>query len=113
MYKDSVITEIEFNNYRLNRDLAKENLASAENAVQLIKDGVAKRSGRVSNRVTSTITGMVLEVPVKEGESVVERSGFNEGSTIATVADMSDMIFEGNVDESEVGKGMMPNRIMS
>jgi HlyD family secretion protein len=54
--------------------------------------------------VRSTIDGMVLDVPIKEGNSVIERNNFNEGTTIATVADMSDLIFEGDLDESEVGK---------
>jgi HlyD family secretion protein len=46
----------------------------------------------------------VLDVPVKEGNSVTERNNFNEGTTIATIADMNDLIFQGKVDESEVGK---------
>jgi HlyD family secretion protein len=71
----------------------------------LIKEGVSKSSGKATNTIVrSTIDGMVLDVPLKEGSSVIESNTFNEGTTIATVADMGEMIFEGKVDESEVGK---------
>ena len=46
---------------------------------------------------------MVLEVPVK-GNSVIEANNFNEGTTIASVADMADLQFVGKIDESEVEK---------
>jgi HlyD family secretion protein len=72
--------------------------------------GASKRAGKVSNLVHSTVSGMVLEVPVKEGGSVIEANNFNEGTTIAAIADMNDLIFQGRVDESEVGglKAGMP-----
>jgi HlyD family secretion protein len=66
--------------------------------------GSSKKSTRVSNVVISTVEGTVLDVPIKVGTSVIEANTFNEGTTIASVADMSDMIFQGRVDESEVGK---------
>jgi HlyD family secretion protein len=69
-----------------------------------VREGASKKSGTVSNLVRSTAEGMVLDVPVKEGTFVIETNTFNEGTTIANVADMSDIIFEGKVDESEVGK---------
>jgi HlyD family secretion protein len=70
-----------------------------------VRRGVAARSGNVSNTsVVATIDGTVLDVPVKEGGSVIETNTFNDGTTIATLADMSELIFEGKVDESEVGK---------
>ena len=66
---------------------------------------MAARSGNASNtKVVATIDGTVLDVPVKEGGSVIETNTFNDGTTIATLADMSELIFEGKVDESEVGK---------
>jgi len=71
----------------------------------LIKEGVTKKSGQTTNTlIRSTIGGMVLDVPVKEGNSVIESNTFNAGTTIATIADMGEMIFEGKVDETEVGK---------
>jgi HlyD family secretion protein len=77
---------------------------AAENNLELVKEGASKKSGAVSNLVRSTAQGMVLDVPVKEGTFVIETNTFNDGTTIASVADMSDIIFEGKVDESEVGK---------
>ena len=83
--------------------LRKEELDAAESNLQLVRAGASKRSGKVSNLVYSTVSGMVLEVPVREGGSVIEANNFNEGTTIAAIADMSDLIFQGRVDESEVG----------
>jgi hypothetical protein len=71
---------------------------------KVVRDGISKNSKRGNTIVRSTIDGMVLDVPVKEGNSVIERNNFNEGTTIATIADMKDLIFQGKVDESEVGK---------
>jgi HlyD family secretion protein len=78
---------------------------AAESNLELIREGVNKKSGKVTNTIiTSTIDGMVLDVPVKVGNSVIETNTFNAGTTIATVADVKDMIFDGKVDETEVGK---------
>jgi HlyD family secretion protein len=86
-------------------DSAKEELTAAENNLKLIKNGVTKKAETTTNTlVRSTITGTVLDVPVKVGNSVIQSNTFNDGTTIATVANMNDMIFEGKVDETEVGK---------
>jgi HlyD family secretion protein len=98
------VSEGEFKQQKLNMELKRQELDTAENNLQLVKVGASRRSGAVSNIVYSTVEGMVLEVPVKEGGSVIEANNFNEGTTIAAVADMSDLIFSGTVDESEVGK---------
>jgi HlyD family secretion protein len=80
-------------------------MESAENNLQLIREGVSKKSGTVTNTlIRSTIKGMVLDVPVEVGNSVIESNNFNEGTTVASVADMGEMIFKGKVDETEVGK---------
>lgn len=84
---------------------ARQELLAAENNLQLIQEGALKDQGAASNTlIRSTATGMVLEVPVKEGNSVIESNTFNEGTTIASIADMGKMLFEGKLDESEVGK---------
>ena len=73
--------------------------------MELIKNGVTKKAKTATNTlVRSTIEGMVLDVPVEVGNSVIQSNTFNDGTTIASVANMQDMIFEGNVDETEVGK---------
>lgn len=100
-----VISASEMQTYDIALQVAKQELAAAQDALQLVRDGISKSSkGATNTIVRSTISGMVLDVPVKVGSSVIERNNFNEGTTIATVADMKDLIFKGNVDESEVGK---------
>ncbi|MCB9187301.1 MAG: efflux RND transporter periplasmic adaptor subunit [Flavobacteriales bacterium] len=84
---------------------AQQELLAAQNNLQLIEEGALKNEGSTSNTIIrSTANGMILEVPLKEGNSVIESNTFNEGTTIASIADMGEMIFEGKVDESEVGK---------
>jgi len=101
---DGVLSQTDFNRYQVDYELREQELASATSNLSLIKDGAARGAGRISNEVTSTVPGTVIEVPVKEGSSVIESNNFNEGTTIAAVADMKDMLFQGTVDESEIGK---------
>lgn len=105
LFDTDVISYEEFKNAKVGYDSAKEELAAAENNLELIKNGVTKKAQTATNTlVRSTIDGMVLDVPVEEGNSVIQSNTFNEGTTIAAIADMQDMIFEGKVDETEVGK---------
>ena len=105
LHEQNVISKAEFQNFELKIKTTQEELGAAQNQLQIIKDGVSKSSGSTSNTlVKSTITGMVLDVPAKEGGQVIESNTFNEGTTIASIANMSEMIFEGKLDESEVGK---------
>jgi HlyD family secretion protein len=104
LYDQKVIADQEYNRFMLDFNLKKEALQAAETNLQLVKEGASKKSGQVSNLVYSPVAGMLLDVPVKVGTSVIERNTFNSGTTIATVADMKSLIFEGLVDESEVGK---------
>jgi HlyD family secretion protein len=105
VYEQGVIAEAEFQKYRLEYNAALEEVESAENNLQLIKEGITKKTGEITNTlIRSTIYGMVLDVPVEVGTSVIQTNTFNEGTTIASVADMGEMIFEGKIDETEVGK---------
>jgi HlyD family secretion protein len=105
VYEQGVIPEAEFQQFRLTYLNSVEEMESAESNLQLIKEGVSKKAGTATNTlIRSTIEGMVLDVPVEVGNSVIESNTFNEGTTIASVADMGEMIFEGKVDETEVGK---------
>jgi HlyD family secretion protein len=99
-----LVAEADYNRSELDYNLAEQELTAASSNLQLIKEGAIRGSGKISNVVTSTVEGMVIDVPVKEGGSVIESNNFNEGTSIASVADMQDMIFSGFVDESEVGK---------
>lgn len=104
LFDQKLMHETEFNQFKVGFDLKRQELEAAQSNRELVKEGASKRTGKVSNLVTSTVDGMVLDVPVKEGSSVIEANNFNEGTTIAAIADMSDIIFQGRVDESEVGK---------
>ena len=104
LMEQKVISDVQYNQFLLNFKLAEQEVAAAETNLQLVREGASKRGGNQITMVTSTINGLVLDVPLKAGGSVIERSNFNEGTTIATVANMSSMIFEGEVDESEVGR---------
>jgi HlyD family secretion protein len=104
LFADELISDFDFNRFKLEFRRVQQRLEAAENNLELIREGSAKRSGNVSNLVESTVDGMVLDIPVKEGTFIIESNMFNEGTTIATVADMGEMIFEGRVDEAEVGR---------
>ncbi|MGS2738993.1 efflux RND transporter periplasmic adaptor subunit [Sinomicrobium sp. M5D2P17] len=104
IFEKGVISSQEFNNIALTYDQAKQELANAESDLQIIKLGSAGGSTSANTNVKATIAGTVLEIPVKIGDQVIESNNFNDGTTIANIADLSKMIFEGLVDEAEVGK---------
>jgi len=105
LFDKGVISERDFQQVKYSYQRAESEVKAAENNLQLIREGTTKESGKQTNTiVVSTIEGTVLDVPVEEGFSVTETNNFSAGTTIATVADMGDMIFKGKVDESEVGK---------
>ncbi|NQV53721.1 MAG: efflux RND transporter periplasmic adaptor subunit [Flavobacteriales bacterium] len=102
---DKVISEAEFQQFQISRRQALEEVNAAEDALAIIKEGVSKKSASSSNTlIRSTVNGMILDVPVEEGFNVIEANNFNDGTTIASVADMDNLIFEGMIDESEVEK---------
>lgn len=104
LFQDKLIPEFEYNKYVYDFDLQREELDAAENALAIVREGASQKAGKISNQVKATLRGLILDIPVKEGTFVTETNTFNAGTTIATVANMDDMIFEGTVDESEVGK---------
>jgi HlyD family secretion protein len=105
LFDKGVISSADLQVFENALNSALESLRGAEDNLSVVKDGISKSSRGASNTlVRSTVTGMVLDVPIKVGNSVIERNNFNEGTSIAEVADMSDLIFEGKLDESEVGK---------
>lgn len=104
LFAQKLISESEYNKFLVTYNLQREAVNNAENALLLLKSGATKNSDKVSNLIPATVDGMVLDVPNKEGAFIVESSTFQSGTSLATLADMNDMIFEGLVDESEVGK---------
>jgi len=105
LYEKGVVPESEYLAQKLKYETAKENKQAAYDHLQLIKEGVTKSMGSQTNTlIRSTVDGMVLDVPVEVGNSVIKSNTFNAGTTVAIVANMGDMIFKGKVDETEVGK---------
>jgi len=105
LFDKNVISYEEYKNAKVAYDSSKEEVSAAENNLELIKNGVTKKAQTATNTlVRSTIEGMILDVPIKVGNSVIQSNTFNDGTTIASVADMKDIIFQGKVDETEVGK---------
>lgn len=112
LYDKGVISANEFDNVKNTYDAAEQrlkqeqvNLTSASQNYDIIKTGTTSGLGNAATtQIRSTITGMILDVPVKTGNQVIEANNFNDGTTVATLADVDKMIFEGKVDESEVGK---------
>jgi HlyD family secretion protein len=105
LYDQGVISYANFQPFELARKNALAELDAAEDNLKIVKEGASKKNTSSANTlVRTTISGMVLDVPVEIGNSVIELNNFNEGTTIATVANMDDLVFEGFIDESEVGK---------
>lgn len=103
--EQQVIADAEFQQFQIAFRTAEEEFKASQDNLELIKKGETSKNKANTNRVIrSTIEGMVLDVPVEEGNSVIEANTMNDGTTVASVADMTDLVFEGKVDESEVGK---------
>ncbi len=105
LYNDKLVSNEEYEKTLLAAKQAREELQAAKDNLEIVKEGITKSSASFSSTlIRSTITGLILDVPIKVGNSVIMSNTFNDGTTIATVADMSDLIFRGNVDETEVGR---------
>ena len=104
LFLKEIISEQEYNNIELQYNQSLQNLKNAESDLQIIKLGSADGSSVTNTNVRATITGTILEIPVKKGDQVIQANTFNQGTTIATIADLNIMIFEGKVDEGEVSK---------
>jgi len=104
LFEKGVISKQDFENSELSLNQSKENYEQAQDDYQIIKQGSLSGGSSANTTIVAQIPGTILEIPVREGDQVIQSNNFNAGTTIATVADMSQMIFEGKVDESEVGK---------
>jgi HlyD family secretion protein len=105
LFDKGYVSADEFDKIKLAYSQAKEELAAANDNLQVVRDGVSKSNANASSTlVRSTVSGLVLDVPVKVGNSVILSNTFNDGTTIASVANMNDLIFRGNIDETEVGR---------
>ena len=105
LHKQKLVSDDEFDKIKQNLKQAKEEKTAAVDALQVVRDGVSQSNARASSTlIRSTISGIILDIPVKVGNSVILSNTFNDGTTIASVANMNDLIFRGNIDETEVGQ---------
>jgi len=105
LFKQGVVADAELQRFRTEFALQTQEMSRANSNLQLVRDGATRAQGKTSTLiVTATAEGTVIDVPVKEGFSVIQANNFNAGTTVAVIADMADMIFQGRVDEAEVAK---------
>jgi len=104
LFDKGVISSQDFNTLQLNYNQAEQELKNARADYQIIRRGSAGGSSSANTNIRATVDGTILEIPVEEGDQVIQANNFNDGTTIASIADLSKMIFEGKVDEGEVGK---------
>ena len=114
LYDKKLVSDEEYDQVLQTYNQAVEEKNAAQESLEVIRDGVSKSNATGSSTlVRSTITGLILDIPVKVGNSVIQANTMNDGTTVATVANMTDLIFDGNIDETEVGslKEGMPMKI--
>lgn len=104
LFDKGVISSQDFNTLQLQYDQAQQELKNSQADYQIIRQGSAGGSSSANTNIRATVTGTILEIPVEEGDQVIQSNNFNDGTTIASIADLNQMIFEGKVDEGEVGK---------
>ncbi len=105
LYNQKLVSADEYDKSKVALAQAKHEKLAAEDALEVVRDGVSKSNAKASSTlIRSTISGIILDIPVKVGNSVILSNTFNDGTTIATVANMNDLIFRGNIDETEVGQ---------
>ncbi|MFA7155758.1 MAG: efflux RND transporter periplasmic adaptor subunit, partial [Proteiniphilum sp.] len=105
LYENEVISREEFEKVELQYKNDREELRAANDNLSLVRTGITRSSAKTSNTlVRSTVSGTILDIPVKVGNSVIQSNNFNDGTTVASVANLSDMLFVGKIDETEVGK---------
>ncbi len=104
LYDKGVVSNQDFINQKLTFERADQDLKNANADYQIIRRGSIGGSAAANTNIRATVSGTILEIPVKKGDQVIQANNFNDGTTIATIADLGKMIFEGKVDEGEVGK---------
>jgi len=104
LFNKGIISKQQFQNIELQYNQAKQNVNNAASDLEIIRSGSAGGAASANTNIRATVPGTILEIPVEEGFQVIASNSFNAGTTIATIADMNKMIFEGKVDEAEVGK---------
>ena len=114
LYNQKLVSADEYDKVKQSLQQAKEEKVAAIDALQVVRDGVSQANAKASSTlIRSTISGVILDIPVKVGNMVILSNNFNDGTTVASVANMNDLIFRGNIDETEVGQlvSNMPMKI--
>ena len=114
LYNQKLVSADEYDKVKQSLQQAKEEKVAAIDALQVVRDGVSQANAKASSTlIRSTISGVILDIPVKVGNMVILSNNFNDGTTVASVANMNDLIFRGNIDETEVGQlvNNMPMKI--
>ena len=104
LFDKGVISSQDFNTLQLTYNQAQQEVNNAKADYQIIRVGSTGGSSSANTNIRATVDGTILEIPVEQGDQVIQSNNFNDGTTIATIADLGKMIFEGKVDEGEVGK---------
>jgi HlyD family secretion protein len=105
LFNKGVVSKEEYDARTSNYKKAKEEVENAKESLEIVKNGISSSTAQYSNtQIKATVSGMILDIPVKVGNSVIQSNAFNDGTTIASIANMNDLIFIGRVDETEVGK---------
>ena len=104
LFSKQIISQQEYEDFELRFSTALENLRAAENDLEIIREGSVSGSSTANTNIRATVSGTILEIPVKLGDQVIAANNFNAGTSVAIIADLNKMIFEGQVDEAEVGK---------
>ncbi len=101
LFEKNLISAEEYEKFEQQLNQAKEEYAASQESLEVIRDGVSSKNATSSSTlIRSTMTGLILDIPVKVGNSVIQANTLNDGTTVATVANMSDLIFEGQIDET-------------
>ena len=114
LYNQKLVSADEYDKVKQSLQQAKEEKVAAIDALQVVRDGVSQANAKASSTlIRSTISGVILDIPVKVGNMVILSNNFNDGTTVASVANLNDLIFRGNIDETEVGQlvSNMPMKI--
>ena len=104
LFEKQIISQQDYEDAELNYNTAKENLIAAQNDLEILRKGSVAGSSTANTNIRATVSGTILEIPVKLGDQVIAANNFNEGTSVAIIADLNEMIFEGQVDEAEVGQ---------
>jgi len=103
--EQGIISEDEVDAKREAFETASIEVERSRDNLMLVREGrIAGRGSKMESVIRAPAAGIVLQRIVNPGDSVVPLTSFQEGTELLTIADMTDLIFRGTVDEIDVGK---------